>query len=61
MFIEELKGRQKVKITDGCVAGFKPRAVGDVVELPAMECLQLIALGKAEPYVEGRPALSSLE
>jgi hypothetical protein len=51
MILEELKGKQKVRILTGVVAGRKPRAEGDVVELPSMECLQLIAQGAAEPYV----------
>ena len=61
-FIEEkdFHGTQKVRILRGIVAGGKPRQVGEIVELPAFQGYELIAAGKAEPFVPA-PAFKSLK
>lgn len=39
---------KRIRITRGCVAGKSPRLVGEVLDLPADEAQDLIAIKKAE-------------
>ena len=50
----DYEGTQKVRIVRSIIAGGRPRAVGEICELPVHECLELISAHMAEPLVELR-------
>jgi len=57
---QDYEGTQRVRIVASIVAGGKPRAVGEIVELPTHECVELISAGLAEPLVAGPRLVSGL-
>ena len=56
---KDFQGTQKIRILNGIVAGGKPRAPGEVIEVPSCEAYELIVARNAEPYIPA-PAFESL-
>jgi hypothetical protein len=55
----DFEGTARVRMLANVVAGGKPRAPGEVIEVPACEGYELICAGNAEPVVPA-PAFVSL-
>jgi hypothetical protein len=54
------KGTTRVRMLANCVAGQRPRLVGDELELPALEAAELIHAGHAEKVIEGPRLVANL-
>ena len=54
------EGDIKIRILDACVAGGRPRCVGDVLTVDLQDGLELVYGGRAEKFIEA-PELKSLE
>jgi hypothetical protein len=55
----DFEGVQKIRMLVNIVAGGKPRARGEVIELPSYAAYELVCAGLAEPFIEA-PRLTLL-